>query len=396
MFYDKILSGNRNISCATCHAVRFGTGDGLSLGIGEGGQGMGPKRTTGEGADRIGKRIPRNAPPLWNLGLKSVDTLFHDGRIQADDIYGNGFNTPAEEYLPRGLNSILAAQALFPITSQFEMAGDPKENEVAGAVYDRINVAWPILAKRVRNNPEYADMFMAAFDDVKTPLDITIAEIANAIADFETAEFASYDAPFDAFIGGDDNALSGPQKSGMDIFFGRGGCSACHSGAFFSDQEFYAIAMPQFGPGRTRGFDPITRDIGRLGESDDVADFYRFRTPPLRNVELSAPYGHNGAYPTLEGVIRQHSDPLKYLDQWRPEMANLPAADWLASTDFQFQQNKIQIARLRRALDIAPVSLSDQDVSDLVAFMSALTGETSPKGRLGVPDRVPSGLTIDR
>src|SRR6056297_687507 len=117
LFYDKILSGNRNIACGTCHNHDFAGGDGLSLGIGEGGEGLGPERTPGSGPDRIIKRIPRNAPALWNLGHRSVRLLFHDGRLSVSDLYGNGFDSPAEEWLPTGLDSLLAAKALLPLTS---------------------------------------------------------------------------------------------------------------------------------------------------------------------------------------------------------------------------------------------------------------------------------------
>jgi len=123
LFYDKVLSGNRNISCSTCHHPAFGTSDGLSLGIGEGGSGLGLARTAGSGKSRIKKRVPRNAPALWNLGAKQIDKLMHDGRISRSNIYGNNFNTPAQEWLPRGLSSVIAAQALFPMTSETEMAG---------------------------------------------------------------------------------------------------------------------------------------------------------------------------------------------------------------------------------------------------------------------------------
>ncbi|MDD9922135.1 MAG: cytochrome-c peroxidase, partial [Boseongicola sp.] len=82
LFYDKILSGNRNISCGTCHHHDLGGTDSLSLGIGEGGEGLGKKRVAQTAADRIRKRIPRNAPALWNLGAKSIDVLFHDGRLE--------------------------------------------------------------------------------------------------------------------------------------------------------------------------------------------------------------------------------------------------------------------------------------------------------------------------
>ena len=184
LFYDKILSGNRNISCGTCHHPRFGTSDGLSLGLGEGGHGVGPDRVSGTGQNKVQKRIPRNAPALWNLGAKSIDTLMHDGRVSVDPIFGNGFNTPAEEWLPNGLKSVLAAQALFPMTSGFEMAGNVGENEVVGATRDRIDAAWPIIAKRVRTLPDYGAQFVSAFDEIGAAEEVTIVQIADALAHF--------------------------------------------------------------------------------------------------------------------------------------------------------------------------------------------------------------------
>ncbi|MGB1208699.1 MAG: cytochrome-c peroxidase, partial [Paracoccaceae bacterium] len=302
LFYDPILSGNRNIACATCHHPDFGTGDGLSLGIGEGGQGLGPDRTPGVGPNRIRKRIPRNAPALWNLGAPMFKVFFHDGRAAVRDTYDNSFDTPAEEWLPDGLDSLLAAQAIFPLTAQFEMAGNPGENEVTGAVHDRIDGAWPILAKRVRVIPGYGRMLQEAFDLDRSE-DATIVEIANALAAFMTQEFRSDDSLFDAALRGDLEQMSAAQRRGMDLFYGAAGCVTCHSGPLLTDHGFHAIGVPGFGPGRTRRFDPMPRDVGRMGDSDLLEDMYRFRTPSLRNVALTAPYGHNGAYPTLDGMV---------------------------------------------------------------------------------------------
>ena len=395
LFYDPILSGNRNISCATCHSIEQGSADGLSLGIGEGGRGIGPDRTPGEAGGRIRKRIPRNAPGLWNLGAKQIRVMFHDGRVEPSDIYDNGWNTPAAEWLPEGLAGILAVQALFPMTSQFEMAGDPKENEVAGAAYDRIDAVWPILSKRVRGIPEYAAMFQAAFPDVDSALDIDISHIANALAAFQGLEWQSYDAPFDAYLAGDDSALDGAQKRGLDLFYGKGGCASCHSGPLLTDQEFYALALPQFGPGRTRLWDPIVRDVGRMAVSDRLEDAYRFRTPSLRNVALTAPYGHNGAYPTLEGIVRHHLQPVASFENWEGALAQLPDVPWLAGSDFLPFEDRRERARLAARIDLAPVDLDDGEIADLVAFLHSLTGTQSIKPRLGKPERVPSGLEVE-
>ena len=396
LFYDKILSGNRNISCGTCHHHRFGGTDGLSLGIGEGGVGVGPDRHPGSGESRIRKRVPRNASALWNLAAKKFTVLFHDGRLAIADDFDNGFNTPAEEWLPHGLETVLGTQAIFPMTAQFEMAGNPKENEVAGALHDRIDAVWPILAKRVRVIPEYGQMFVETFDDIDTAEEVTIAHIGEALAAFIAIEFRSDDSPFDAFLAGDESALTPKQRRGADLFYGKAGCADCHSGSLLTDQKFHALAIPPFGPGRTRRFDPYTRDVGRMGETDDLADAYRFRTPSLRNIALTAPYGHNGAYPDLEGIIRHHLDPQGSFDAWQQDFAQLPEAPWLAPIDFVVWQDRFEIARVRAKIDIAPRALADDEVAALVDFMGSLTGASVSNPLFGVPDNVPSGLPVDK
>ncbi len=395
LFYDKILSGNRNISCGTCHHHDHAGTDGLSLGIGEGGVGVGPERRARAEDSRIPKRIPRNAPALWNLGHRSVTTLFHDGRLEVSDLYGNGFNSPAEEWLPTGLPDIVAAQALFPLTAQFEMAGNPRENKIAGTIHDRIDLAWPMLAKRVRTIPEYGDAFVSAFVGIERADEVTIVDIATALSHFIRSEWRNHDSPFDAFLTGDSDALTPDQVAGMRLFYADAGCSNCHAGALQTDHRFRALALPQFGPGRTRRWDPTARDVGRMGESNRLEDAYRFRTPSLRNVALTAPYGHNGAYPTLERMLRHHLDPAQSREAWRPEDAALPDAPWLARIDFVILQDTRERARHAQALDIALPGRSDQEVQHLLAFLDALTGASARDRPLGRPDQVPSGLPVD-
>ncbi|WGW05275.1 cytochrome-c peroxidase [Tropicibacter oceani] len=394
LFYDKILSGNRNISCGTCHHHTMASGDGLSLGIGEGGLGLGTQRTAGDGADKIQKRIPRNAPALWNLGHRDVRVLFHDGRVEMTDYKGWNFTTPAQERLPKGLNSILAAQALFPMTSDAEMAGQSGENEIGGAVKVRLDKAWPIVAKRVRTIPEYGRMFVAAFPNIDRPDQVTITEIANALAAFIGTEFQSYDSPYDAWVQ-TGAPLPRDAERGRELFFGKAQCASCHNGPLFTDQGFHAAGLPQFGPGRTRAFDPIPRDLGRMGTTNDLADAYKFRTPSLRNVALTAPYGHNGAYPTLNSMIRHMANPVGERERWQPKMARLPRVPWLDEYDFVLAQDRLEMARQAEAINLPRVALSNEEITDLEAFLNALTGTSTDKLPLGVPETVPSGLPVD-
>lgn len=357
----------------------------MSLGIGEGGLGIGPDRTAGTGEDKVRKRIPRNAPGLWNLGARELHTMFHDGRLTVSDVYGNGFNSPAQEWLPEGLNSLLAAQALFPLTAQFEMAGNVGENEVTGAVHDRIDKGWPILAKRVRVDPRFGPALAEAFPDISTQEEVTITHIVNALAAFMAIEWRSHDSPFDQYLMGDTAALSSTQKAGLELFYGKANCASCHSGPLLSDQKFHALTLPPFGPGRTRIWDPYARDIGHMGESDQLEDAYRFRTPMLRNVAFTAPYGHNGAFADLEGMIRHHLNPQESLSQWQFADAKLPEIPWLESVDFVVWQDKIELSRHKRHQDIKPLVLTDAEISELVAFMNALSGASVNKPPFGVP-----------
>ena len=117
LFHDKILSGNLNISCATCHHTLADTGDGLSLSVGEGAQGLGVTRNTGTGGNAVHERVPRNAPHVFNLGAMEFTRMFADGRVAVDPSQPSGFMSPAGDDLPVGLENVLAAQAMFPVTS---------------------------------------------------------------------------------------------------------------------------------------------------------------------------------------------------------------------------------------------------------------------------------------
>ena len=296
LFFDKILSGNLNISCATCHHSLAGTGDGLSLPVGEGGLGLGVTRDTGKGADAVHERVPRNAPPVFNLGAKEFTRMFHDGRVELDESQPGGFRSPAGTSLPDGLENVLAVQAMFPVTSATEMAGQLGENHQAElASASDLTGLWDFIALKLQLIPEYVDLFMAAYPgEVEEAGDISFVHAANAIAAFEALNWRFDNSPFDRYLRGDHKALSTEARIGMNVFYRKGGCVSCHSGSFQTDQKFHAIAMPQIGAGKgdnLPGYADGHDDFGRERVTGNQADRFRFRTPSLRNIALSSPYG---------------------------------------------------------------------------------------------------------
>jgi cytochrome c peroxidase len=397
LFFDKELSGNRNIACATCHHPLAAIGDGLSMPVGEGARGLGVARDTGSGADAVHERVPRNAPHLFNLGAEGFDELFWDGRISVNPDHPSGYDSPAGDDLPPGLPTVLAAQAMFPVTSNEEMAGQPGENPVADAVAAG-NLAgpggvWALLAERLRAIPEYVALFEAAFDDVDGAEDITFVHVATALGAFEADAFRADDSPFDRFLRGRDDALSGAQKRGMALFNGRAGCVVCHSGPLQTDHRFHTIALPQIGPGKGDGVNG-REDFGRERVTGDPADRYRFRTPSLRNVALTAPYGHSGAFNTLEAHVRHYRDTAASLRAYDPSQAALPSRPDLDALDFEALAQPAVVEALAAATEAPPRGLSDRDVADLVAFLHALTDPAMLDMRHLMPERVPSGLPL--
>ncbi|MBF0280827.1 MAG: methylamine utilization protein MauG [SAR324 cluster bacterium] len=395
LFYDKILSGNRNISCATCHHPKFGTSDGLSLGIGEGGEKLGVERSFGSGKFQAKRRVPRNAASLWNIGAREFKSLFHDGRISESKSWESGFDSPAEEFLPHGLSDIVAVQVLFPITAEVEMAGNKNENEIPGAARRRFDYAWRILTERVRNIAQYETDFIESFDDIKSAKDITITHIANAISAFERFEFRADQSPFDRYLRGETSALNASQLRGMLLFYGKANCVQCHRGPLLTDHDFHNIALPFLGPGRTRKFEFKARDMGRINETDKFEDSYKFATPSLRNISLTAPYGHNGAYKSLEGMVRHHLNPVEAFKQYNIENAVLPAAKHIGSDQLLWQDSR-EKKRLLSTTVSYKIELRDNEITDIIEFLHGLTDEASAKGRLGIPDSVPSGLPVDQ
>ncbi|MCK6557057.1 cytochrome-c peroxidase [Candidatus Binatia bacterium] len=387
LMFDKLLSGNRDISCATCHHPLLHTGDALSLPLGTGARGLGPARVplTEQGF------IPRNAPEAFNRGAPEWRTMFWDMRVAGSA--DSGFSTPAGDRLPGGLENVLAAQAMFPVTSPEEMRGAPGDhdvfgqpNELAAIDGNDLGAIWDALMQRILAIPEYVAMFNAAFPDVANG-ELGFQHAANAIAAFEIDAWTFTESPWDRYVAGDRSALSDSAKRGAILFFGDAGCATCHSGNLLTDQKAHNIGVPQIGPGKGTS---APEDYGRELVSHNPADRYAFRTPPLRNVAMTGPWMHDGAFTTLRGAVEHVLDPARSLRQY--DVAQL--SEELQPT---FQGDDATIEAILAGLDpdiATPRLLSEQQVDDLMSFLEALTDPAAGDQSRDIPDSVPSGLPV--
>ncbi len=378
--FDKILSGTRDISCMTCHLPAFGTGDGKSLSIGQGGIGLGPNRSHPSSVF-----IPRNAPALFNMS--AMNHLFWDGRVQVDA--RGGFRTPAGAQLTPEMTRVfefgaISALPLFPVTNRDEMRGYTG-NELAAIPDGDFTAIWTSVMKRLGVVPEYRAMFEAAYPGTRYT-DMTFAHASNAIAGFIVDQLTFGDTPWDRFLAGRDDALTTAQLDGAQTFLSLK-CSICHSGSTFSDEQFHDVAVAQIGPGVGDGRSEQD-DFGRMRVTGVSSDRYRFRTTPLRNVELTGPYGHDGAIISLRAFVEHYSESDKKLRDYDPSQLEPALQGTLLG-------NATAILAQRDTL-LDGVVFSSEIAERLMQYMSALTDDRARNLSRVVPTRVPSGLPVDR
>ena len=393
LFFDREMSGNRDTACASCHFPTLGTGDMLPLSVGTKPRNIGsvgPDRGRGEDQEFT----PRNAPEIFNRGSLLWFSQFWDSRVTQNA--DGTFNSPAGEDLLPGLESVLAVQAMFPVTSRLEMrgrAGDKdflgQHNEMADVDDDDLRGIWTQLMQRLLAIPEYQDLFAAAYPEIPQD-DLTFADAANAIAAFEIEAFTFLDSPWDQYLAGDDRALSNKQKRGAILFFGQAKCVECHAGPLLTDQEHYNICTPQLGPGAGVSA-PL--DMGRFLETGDLLDSFRFRVPPLRNVADTGPWMHNGAYNNLRDVIEHHATPGANLLTYNPRK-QLDEPELHDS----LKNDSATLTMLVSTLDSQYLSgpLPNRSVIEIEAFLEALSAPNL-HSRLEetIPESVPSGLPVD-
>lgn len=317
LFWDPALSGNKDIACASCHHPSFGYADARELPSGVGGMGLGPNRFNGE-------LVPRNSPSILNAAFNGIEQ--------------NGVQDP--EGAPMFWDnraSGLEEQAILPMLSAEEMRGvDIEEEDIMDTIVNRLMAI-----------EEYRDLFQSAFGTT----DITENHIAQALSTFQRALIAN-NSPFDAYMRGDENALSPAEIDGMETFI-EVGCANCHNGPMFSDFELHTLSTPDH---------PLVDDDGANGDFD-------FRTPSLRNLAFTAPYMHNGVFEDLRDVLDFYND--------------------ISGGNGDSQNNNVndnQIDDDARDLDI-----NNGDINDIIQFLETLNDEDFDTR---IPVSIPSGLSI--
>jgi cytochrome c peroxidase len=324
LFFDRRLSHNGTMSCAMCHLPEQGfTNTELARPVGV-----------------EGRSVRRNSPTLLNVAY--VPALFHDGR-----------------------ESSLETQVVGPLVERSEM-GNPSIGHVIA---------------RIRALPDYRGLFERAFGAGPS-----VDRLGQAIASYERT-LLSAASPFDRWhYGGEAGALSAAAVEGFALFTGKAGCAACHTvgprHALFTDHLFHdtglgwyratvraqaqAPVTVELAPGVTVAVarsvvdsvgEPEPADLGRHEVTLDPADVWKFRTPTLRNVGLTAPYMHDGSLRTLVDVVR-------FYDRGGHQHPGLDAR-------------------------IRPLELSEPEIAALVAFLESLTGDSTDT--LAAEAREPSG-----
>jgi cytochrome c peroxidase len=388
LFFSKALGGDMDAACVTCHHPLLGGGDGLPLSIGVGAVEpdlLGPGRAHPSGEFNV----PRNAPTTFNIGLWE-QALFFDGRVESlgqtpgqNGVDGLGIRTPDTAFGvadPLAGDDLVAAQSRFPITSREEMRGKAFEAYrpnafVRARLCERLGDFGAGEGELTAADwlAEFQQAFASRLDGAAL---INDANLSAALAAYQRSQ-VFVDTPWRAYVQGDQDAIDAAAKRGALLFFrpveqGGADCAACHRGDFFTDEQFYTLAVPQIGPGKDDG--PFNDDdYGRFRATGRPEDMYAFRTPTLLNVAATGPYGHDGAYATLEGIVRHHLNPEAAVAAFDPTQLD-PAArttHWAENT----QRAVAKLAADRRAgrTPLQDVTLSNAQVADLVSFLHTLT-----------------------
>jgi cytochrome c peroxidase len=331
LFWDPILSGNRDVACASCHHPRNAYAEDRDISIGVNGVGYGRNRRF-QSPNSI-PFVKRNSPTMLNVAFNGISQA--------------GQYTPGNEPMFWDMRvRSLEKQALEPIKSFEEMRGDSyPEAKAVETVVARLNAI-----------PEYRRLFSVAFGGNNA---VNETNLGRALASFGRSLLAN-NSPFDRYMRGDRTAMTPAQIEGMRRFQ-RVGCTECHNGPMFSDYKVHVLGVPDNRqlPESDRGM----ADMPEQFRSPSLVETpYAFRTASLRNLRLTAPYMHSGAFRTLDDVIEFYDD--------FPENPNVRRRD---------------VDPLLRRLDDP-----DDEADAIITFLETLNDDSFDKT---IPSSVPSGLT---
>lgn len=323
LFWDPLLSGPQDVACATCHHPQnaYAEDRDLALGVTAIGRGRFRRQAPGStipivkrnsptvlnaafnGSDESGRYDPATAPMFWDMRTKSLEK-----------------------------------QALEPLKAFEEMRGD---------TYPAEEALEKVVAK-LQANAEYRSLFAGAFGGEQP---VTAENLGRAIGAFERTLLAN-NSPFDRYMRGDKSAMTEEQVRGMQRFE-QVGCIKCHNGPMFSDYKLHVMGVP---------------DNPALPASDGgVENTYAFRTPTLRNIEFTFPYGHNGMFRTLRAVVGFYESTI---------------AGKSRNPNVSYEELDPLLRELQNV---------DEEDTDLIEFLYTLSDDSFDRT---IPERVPSGLPV--
>ena len=344
LFWDPILSGPQDVACATCHHPQSAYAENRDLSLGVKGIGLGRFR-------RDGHLVKRNSPTVLNVAFNGMDESGSYDPASAPAFWDNRIRS-------------LDSQALEPLKSFEEMRGDtyPADEAVARVV------------AKLQANAEYRSLFAGAFGGEQP---VTAENLGRAIAAFMRSLLAN-NSPFDRYMRGDRSAMTREQVRGMQRFE-EIGCIRCHNGPMFSDYKLHVMGVPD-NPALASGATTPASDGGaqnppcpaapeepRTAASRAACDSYAFRTPSLRNLELTFPYGHNGMFRTLRAVVGFYESTI---------------AGESRNPNVRYEELDPRLRELQ--------NVDEEDV-DLIEFLFALSDSSFDRT---IPERVPSGLQV--
>ncbi len=338
LFWDPILSGHKDVACATCHHPDFGYAENLDVSIGVNGTGLSAARTFAAGTPA--HFVKRNSQTVLNTAFNGIGTSGHYAPAAAPMFWDTRVRS-------------LEAQALEPIKALEEMRGTAFTAERALAT----------VVARLAAIPEYRAQFARAFGSSDA---VTEVNLGRALAAFERSLVAN-NAPFDQYMRGDSTAMTAEQIRGMNRFRAAG-CANCHSGPMFSDYESHVLGVPE---------------NGKLSMPDaGVSDTYAFRTASLRNLASTAPYMHNGTLASLQDVIAFYN---------RAGRVGRDGRGGRGGGGFGGRTQNPNVTRDQLDPLLLQLNLRGGRQNELIAFLQALDDQSFDRI---VPQRVPSGLSV--